>query len=138
MDGDRLTSSNAEFGCSQKDVMVVGEGDERQERRYSNGEINRELTTLKRILNLARQNGKLMHVPHIPMLKERNVRTGFFEREQIDRILARLPAPIRPAFSSRTSPAGASQARCSPASNRDGHNPGTVEPDRGPRLRVSL
>jgi len=25
-----------------------------------------------------------------------------------------------------------------PASNRDGHNPGTVEPDRGPRLTVSL
>jgi phosphohistidine phosphatase SixA len=50
--------------------MVVGEGEERQERRYSNGEINRELTTLKRILNLARQNGKLMHVPHVPMLKE--------------------------------------------------------------------
>ena len=25
-----------------------------------------------------------MHVPHVPMLKERNVRTGFFEREQID------------------------------------------------------
>jgi hypothetical protein len=25
----------------QKDVMVVGEGDEREERRYSNGEINR-------------------------------------------------------------------------------------------------
>jgi hypothetical protein len=24
------------------------------------------------------------------------------------------------------------------ASNRDGHNPGTVEPDRGPRLKVSL
>jgi hypothetical protein len=33
----------------QKDVMVVGGGDDRQERRYSNGEINRELTTLKRI-----------------------------------------------------------------------------------------
>ena len=43
----------------QKDVMVVGEGDDRQERKYSNGEINRELTTLKRIFNLARQNGKL-------------------------------------------------------------------------------
>ena len=81
----------------QKDVMVVGEGDERQERRYSNGEINRELTTLKRILNLARQNGKLMHVPHVPMLKERNVRTGFFEREQVERILAHLPSAIRPA-----------------------------------------
>jgi integrase len=81
----------------QQDVMVVGEDAEREERRYSNGEINRELTTLKRILNLARQNGKLMHVPHVPMLKERNVRTGFFEREQIERTLARLPPAIRPA-----------------------------------------
>ena len=77
--------------------MVIGGADERQERRYSNGEINRELTTLKRILNLARQNGKLMQMPYVPMLKERNVRTGFFEREQIDRILARLSQAIRPA-----------------------------------------
>jgi hypothetical protein len=77
--------------------MVVGDGDQRQERRYSNGEINRELTTLKRILNLARQNGKLMHVPHVPLLKERNVRTGFFERDQITRIVAHLPPAIRPA-----------------------------------------
>jgi hypothetical protein len=30
----------------QKDVMVVGGDAEREERRYSNGEINRELTTL--------------------------------------------------------------------------------------------
>jgi integrase len=125
--GRRLAASttadvNAFILKRQKDVMVVGErprpargaqtpsasergwgpasnekSEDRQERRYSNGEINRELTTLKRILNLARQNGKLMHVPHVPMLKERNVRTGFFEREQIERILAHLPAAIRPA-----------------------------------------
>jgi len=62
-----------------------------------NGEINREMTTLKRILNLARRNGKLMHVPHVSMLKERNVRTGFFEREQFDRIVRHLPLAIRPA-----------------------------------------
>jgi hypothetical protein len=96
----------------QKDVMVVGEDDEREERRYSNGEINRELTTLKQILNLARQNAKLMHVPHVPMLKERNVRTGFFEREQIERILAHLPLAIAQPCSSPTSPAGAFRARC--------------------------
>jgi hypothetical protein len=36
----------------QRDVMIVGEGEERRDRKYSNGEINRELTTLKRILNL--------------------------------------------------------------------------------------
>jgi len=79
------------------DVIVFGAGEDRTERKVSNGEINRELTTLKRIFNLARQNGKLTHVPHIPMLKERNVRTGFFERDQITRIVAHLPTAIRPA-----------------------------------------
>jgi hypothetical protein len=79
------------------DVIVFGAGEDRTERRVSSGEINRELTTLKRILNLARQNGKVTHVPHIPMLKERNVRTGFFEREQIARIVAHLPPAIRAA-----------------------------------------
>ena len=78
------------------DVIVFGEGEDRKERKVSNGEINRELTTLKRIFNLARQNGKLTHVPHIPMLKERNVRTGFFEREQLTRIVTHLSPAIRP------------------------------------------
>jgi len=81
----------------QADVIETGEGDERKERKVSNGEINRELTTLKRIFNLARQNGKLIQVPHIPMLKERNVRTGFFEREQLERVLDLLPPAVRPA-----------------------------------------
>ena len=35
----------------QKDVMVVGDDDEREERKYSSAEINRELPTLKRILH---------------------------------------------------------------------------------------
>jgi hypothetical protein len=50
--GRRLSSIttadvNAFILKRQKDVMLVGQGDE--ERRYSNGEINRELTTLKPI-----------------------------------------------------------------------------------------
>jgi integrase len=81
----------------QADLIVMGEGDQRKERNVSNGEINGELTTLKRIFNLARQNGKLIQVPHIPMLKERNVRTGFFEREQLERVLNLLPPAVRPA-----------------------------------------
>jgi integrase len=81
----------------QVDVIVSGDECDRKERCVSNGEINRELTTLKRIFNLARQNAKLTHVPHIPMLKERNVRTGFFERDQLESVLEHLPAAVRPA-----------------------------------------
>ena len=63
----------------------------------SNAEINRELTALKRMFNLAIQAGKLIQKPHIPLLKEHNVRVGFFERDQFLAMLAHLPEPVRPA-----------------------------------------
>src|SRR4029450_7161080 len=63
----------------------------------SNGEINRELTAIKRMFNLAIQAGKLLQKPHIPFLKEDNVRVGFFERDQFLAVLAHLPEPVRPA-----------------------------------------
>jgi len=63
----------------------------------SNAEINRELTALKRMFNLAIQAGTLIQKPHIPFLKEHNVRVGFFEREQFLGVLAHLPEPVRPA-----------------------------------------
>lgn len=63
----------------------------------SNAEINRELTALKRMFNLAIQAGKLLQKPHIPFLKEDNVRVGFFERDQFLAVLAHLPEPVRPA-----------------------------------------
>jgi len=61
----------------------------------SNGEINRELTILKRMYTLAVQSGKLYTKPHIPMLKEDNVRTGFFEPEQFESVRAHLPLHLR-------------------------------------------
>jgi integrase len=62
----------------------------------SNAEINRELTILKRMFTLAVQSGKLLHRPHIPLLKEDNTRTGFFEPEQFASVYTRLPAPLKP------------------------------------------
>ena len=62
----------------------------------SNGEINRELTILKRMFTLAIQAGKILYRPHIPMLQEDNVRTGFFEQHQYDAVMAHLPAPLQP------------------------------------------
>lgn len=61
----------------------------------SNGEINRELTALKRMFTLAIQAGKLLNKPYIPMLKEQNVRTGFFEPEQFHALLRHLPGELR-------------------------------------------
>jgi len=57
----------------------------------SNREINRELAAIKRAFNLAIQGGKLIHAPYIPMLKENNVRKGFFEREQFEAVRSHLP-----------------------------------------------
>jgi len=60
----------------------------------SNAEINRELTILKRAFSLAIQAGKLYHKPHIPLLKEDNVRRGFFDDPQIDSVIQHLPEPL--------------------------------------------
>lgn len=62
----------------------------------SNAEINRELTALKRMFSLALEAEKLLHAPKIKLLQEDNVRTGFFEPEQFESVLARLPAEIQP------------------------------------------
>lgn len=43
--------------------------------------------------------GKLLQKPHIPLLKEDNVRVGFFERDQFLAVLGHLPEPVRPATS---------------------------------------
>jgi hypothetical protein len=53
-----------------------------------NATINRELSLLKRAFNLAREctPPKVRIVPYIPMLKESNVRKGFLEWEQRDRL----------------------------------------------------
>jgi integrase len=80
----------------QSQVRIVGQGDQRREKPVSAGEINRELTALKRMFNLARQAGKLLVVPYIPMLKEHNVRTGFFEREQFESVRSHLPEYAKP------------------------------------------
>lgn len=70
---------------------------ERAIEQVAPGEINRELALLRRIFNLAVENEKLMHAPYIPLLKEHNVRSGFFEREQFDAVQRHLPAPLQPA-----------------------------------------
>jgi integrase len=65
-------------------------------RPVSNAEINRELQVLKRMFSLAVQQRRLLHRPHVAMLREDNVRTGFFEPEQLASVLRHLPVEVQP------------------------------------------
>lgn len=70
----------------------------RIEEGAANATINRELATLKRILNLGAQQTppKVDRVPHIPLLKENNVRKGFFEHGEYLSLLNALPEHLKP------------------------------------------
>jgi integrase len=68
----------------------------RQEAGASNASINRDLIALKRMFTLAVQGEKLLTRPHIPLLKENNVRKGFFEPEQFTSVKNHLPTHLRP------------------------------------------
>lgn len=70
----------------------------RHEERASNGSINRELAALKRMFNLAAEMTppKIARVPYIPMLKENNVRKGFFEHKEYLALRRELPKYLKP------------------------------------------
>jgi integrase len=65
----------------------------RLEEGAANATINRELSALKRMLNIgARQTPpKVDRVPYIPMLKENNTRKGFFEHAEFVALRDELP-----------------------------------------------
>jgi integrase len=62
----------------------------RQNEGAATGTINRELEAIRHTFNLAREGRKLLFVPHVPMLREDNVRTGFFTREEVERLCSLL------------------------------------------------
>ena len=67
----------------------------RQGEGAANATVNRELAIVKRAFRLAVQARKLLHMPHIPMLREATARTGFFERDEFAAVRDALPEPLR-------------------------------------------
>jgi len=73
----------------------------RQEEGAENGTINRELTALKRMFNLAREMTppKVSNVPFIPHLEEGPARQGYFEHNEYFALRKALPAYLKPVVS---------------------------------------
>jgi integrase len=89
---------NAYIAKRKSDVIVVKKGNgeiEAVTKLTSNSEINRELTTLKRMFSLAVQSGRMSHKPFIAMLSEAAPRAGFLAADQFEEIRRRLPDSAR-------------------------------------------
>lgn len=95
-----LKHLRAQFGSSR--VLTITTPairsymEKRQKEGAKNGTINRELDVLKRMFSLALASEKLLRRPHIPMLDEDNVRTGFFSEVDFLALHDALPEYLRP------------------------------------------
>jgi integrase len=66
-----------------------------QERKASNGTINRELALIKRAFTLGIREGLVSSRPHIELLPENNTRKGFFGEESFRAVLAHANATLK-------------------------------------------
>ena len=69
-------------------------GRTRKRGKAKNGTINRELGLLGRMFTLGHEAGLIVVRPHIPHLKEHNVRKGFFEDEAFEAVCRHLTPEV--------------------------------------------
>ena len=68
----------------------------RVEAKAKNATVNRELSTLRRMLRLGWKFGIVGRRPDVTLLREDPARSGFFEPHQLAALLAHLPEDLRP------------------------------------------
>lgn len=68
----------------------------RQAENMGNAIINRSLSALRRMLNLAVRERKLKYAPVINLLREPRARKGFVEQEKFNQLIGRLPEHLHP------------------------------------------
>jgi integrase len=62
--------------------------------RRSTGTIDKETEILRAAYRLGQKRKLIKQVPYFPFFRADNRRTGFFETDQVERLLRELPAPI--------------------------------------------
>src|SRR5579872_4329 len=67
-----------------------------KEDKAGNAIVNRSLAALRRMLRLAKNEGRLTNVPYIELRKEPAARKGFLERADFYRLIDALPTHLRP------------------------------------------
>ena len=81
-------------------ALSIGSGDvdryiaERRALGRANATINRELEILVRAFSLAVKQRRLSQKLYVRALPENNARQGFFEKDELDKILPHLPTPL--------------------------------------------
>jgi integrase len=68
----------------------------RIEQKAEPATLNRELAIVRRAFRLAVRGGELVAMPYVGLLRENNVRTGFFERVELHAVLTHLPEELHP------------------------------------------
>jgi integrase len=68
---------------------------QRQREGAADATINRELATLRRMFNLAREEKKVRTAPYIKLITENNTRQGFLEDADFDRLAAQASGWMR-------------------------------------------
>jgi len=66
------------------------------ERPVKASTVRCEVAALKRMFTLAVQNGRLPYRPSFPRIEVDNIRTGFFEEDQLQAVIRELPEHLRP------------------------------------------
>lgn len=75
-------------------VQIRGYINARFEEKAKAATINRELSALRRAFHLAMQSGKIDRIPHFPMLREHNIREGFFTHDEFLALRNALPVHL--------------------------------------------
>jgi integrase len=64
-----------------------------KEEGYAPGSVQAHVAYLRAAMRYAHKKGELSSLPYFPVIKVENTRTGFFEREEFERVVAYLPDP---------------------------------------------